>query len=171
MQETLKRSLQNPTARSAIEFYFSEDYCGGAAPPEWPLDLLFAWLHGVLNHVVQDENGRASRWREMPMSTVESGRLEGARPIDPADHGPDPLQQMIDRELKRIVAEAFPKLGRDYRTVLKMRINGLKYSEIAARLGVSENTVATWVSRGIRELGQHIRRRTAHVLPLRGSGK
>ena len=31
---------------------------------------------------------------------------------------------------------------------------------IALRLGVSENTVATWVSRGIRTLAQCVRRRT-----------
>jgi RNA polymerase sigma factor (sigma-70 family) len=157
VQETLKRSWQNPASRAGIEFYFSDEQAEGAAPPEWPLDHLFAWLHGVLTYVVREENGRASRWREMPM--------DGERQIDPADPAPDPLVRIMDQEIKGIVAEAFPKLERDYRTVLKMRVEGMKYSEIARRLGVSENTVATWISRGIRELGQHIRRRT------RGSGQ
>jgi DNA-directed RNA polymerase specialized sigma24 family protein len=40
-----------------------------------------------------------------------------------------------------------------------MRVEGLKYGEIAARLGVNENTVATWIGRGIRELAQRVRRR------------
>jgi DNA-directed RNA polymerase specialized sigma24 family protein len=40
-----------------------------------------------------------------------------------------------------------------------MRVEGLKYGEIASRLGVNENTVATWISRGIRELGRHVRQR------------
>jgi DNA-directed RNA polymerase specialized sigma24 family protein len=35
----------------------------------------------------------------------------------------------------------------------------LKYGEIASRLAVNENTVATWVSRGIRELGREVRKR------------
>jgi DNA-directed RNA polymerase specialized sigma24 family protein len=35
----------------------------------------------------------------------------------------------------------------------------LKYGEIASRMGVNENTVATWISRGIRELGRHVRQR------------
>jgi DNA-directed RNA polymerase specialized sigma24 family protein len=41
-----------------------------------------------------------------------------------------------------------------------MRANGLKYGDIALRMGVSENTVATWVSRGIRTLAQCVRKRT-----------
>jgi RNA polymerase sigma factor (sigma-70 family) len=151
VQETLKRSLQNPAARAAIDFYFGEDHADDAVAPEWPLDQLFAWLHGVLKYVVLDESSRASRWREIPMP-------DGGRPIEPVDPAPDPLAQLMDREIRGIVAEAIPKLGRDYRTVLKMRANGMKYSDISDRLGVSENTVATWVSRGIRELGQQIRR-------------
>jgi DNA-directed RNA polymerase specialized sigma24 family protein len=39
-------------------------------------------------------------------------------------------------------------------------MDGLKYGQIARRLGVNENTVATWVSRAIRELGRRIRKRT-----------
>ena len=53
-----------------------------------------------------------------------------------------------------------PALDADYQRVLKMRANGLKYGDIALQMGVSENTVATWVSRGIRTLAQCVRRRT-----------
>jgi len=165
VQETLKRSLLNPAARAAIEFYFSQDHAEGVAPPEWRLEQLFAWLHGVLINVVRDENGRASSWRELPMGRVEADRPDHGRQIDAVDPAPGPLEEMIRREIQGIVAEALPKLAPDYRVVLKMRVNGMKYSEIADRLGVNENTVATWVSRGIRELGQHIRRRTARAHP------
>ena len=58
------------------------------------------------------------------------------------------------------MVECMPALDSDYRRVLKMRADGLKYGDIALRLGVSENTVATWVSRGIRTLAQCVRRRT-----------
>jgi RNA polymerase sigma factor (sigma-70 family) len=66
---------------------------------------------------------------------------------------------LIGEELRAIVVECFPKLEREQRQVLSMRVEGLKYGEIAARLGVNENTVATWISRGIRELAQRVRRR------------
>jgi RNA polymerase sigma factor (sigma-70 family) len=79
--------------------------------------------------------------------------------LDPPDPAPDQLDALIQRELQQIVIDCLPALDADYRRVLKMRASGLKYGDIAERLGVSENTVATWVSRGIRTLGQCVRRR------------
>jgi DNA-directed RNA polymerase specialized sigma24 family protein len=67
---------------------------------------------------------------------------------------------LIHKEIQGIVADCFPMLDSEYRTVLTMRADGLKYGEIARRLGVNENTVATWVSRGIRDLTQLVRSRT-----------
>jgi RNA polymerase sigma factor (sigma-70 family) len=167
-QETWKRSLQNGSARAAVDFYFGDDSPDAAAAPEWPLDQLFAWLHGVLTNVVREENDRASRWREIPFAAAESDWPAGKH-TDPADPAADPLDELIDREIRGIVAEALPKLARNHRAVLQMRIEGMKYGEIADRLGVSLNTVATWVSRGLGELGEQIKRRTARVRPSRGS--
>ena len=79
--------------------------------------------------------------------------------VDPADPATGPLEAMLEQELRAIVVDCFPKLEREQRQVLTMRVNGLKYAEIASRLGVNENTVATWVSRGIRELGRSVRKR------------
>ena len=76
-----------------------------------------------------------------------------------ADPAPSQLDALIDKELQAIVVDSFGKLDREYRRVLSMRNDGLKYGEIARRLGVNENTVATWVSRGIRDLAQRVRRR------------
>ena len=66
---------------------------------------------------------------------------------------------MIQRETRAIVTDCFSTLDRDHRDVLTLRMDGLQYGEIARRLGVNENTVATRLSRGIRELGRRIRRR------------
>ena len=79
--------------------------------------------------------------------------------VDPADPATGPLEAMIEQELRAIVVDCFPKLDREQRQALTMRVGGLKYGEIASRLGVNENTVATWVSRGIRELGRQVRQR------------
>jgi RNA polymerase sigma factor (sigma-70 family) len=152
-QETLKRSLENPLSQPAIEYYFIEELPLDAAPPAWPLDQLMAWLHGVLHFVVLEEHNRASNRREFADDDTMQ-RLERA---DPA---PDQLDALIQKELQQIVVECLPALDADYQRVLKMRANGLKYGDIAQRMGVSENTVATWVSRGIRTLAQCVRKRT-----------
>jgi RNA polymerase sigma factor (sigma-70 family) len=155
-QEALKRSLENEISQSAVEYYFSEELPPDAAPPAWPLDQLMAWLHGVLHFVVLEEHNRVSNRRELAgwaRGTDDRNRL------DPADPSPDQLDALIQRELEQIVLDCLPALDADYRRVLKMRANGLKYGDIALRLGVSENTVATWVSRGIRTLAQSVRRR------------
>jgi RNA polymerase sigma factor (sigma-70 family) len=148
-QETLKRSLENPLSQSAIEYYCSEELPLDAAPPAWPLEQLMAWLHGVLHFVVLEEHNRASNRREFAVGWAG----------DRADPAPDQLDALIQKELQQIVVECLPALDADYRRVLKLRADGLKYGDIAQRLGVSENTVATWVSRGIRTLSQSVRRR------------
>jgi RNA polymerase sigma factor (sigma-70 family) len=164
-QEALKRSLENASSQPAVEFYFSQDPPAGLNPPAWPLDQLLAWLHGVLHYVVREEQSRVGYQREVPMGGI------GAE-MHPADPAIDPLDALMQKELDRIVVNCFPRLAREYRAVLKMRVDGLKYGEIATRLGVNENTVATWVSRGIRELAQCVRRRTERFINLpRGAAR
>jgi RNA polymerase sigma factor (sigma-70 family) len=158
-QEALKRSLENSHSQSAMEYYFAEELPAGAVAPEWPLDQLFAWLHGVLRFVVREEQNRASYRRE----------VGDASHVDPADPAVDPLDALLQRELHDVVSGCFPKLDREYQTVLRMRVDGLKYNEIAGKLGISENTVATWVSRGIRALAQCVRRRTERVTTFPGA--
>ena len=158
-QEALKRSLENVNSQPAIEYYFSEVPPAGVEPPEWPLDQLFAWLHGVLYYVVREERSRVSYRREVSIGSMGS-EWDGKPPLDPADPAPNQLDALIQKELHGIVVDCVPMLDREYRTVLRMRVDGLKYGEIASRLGVNENTVATWVSRGIRDLARSVRRRT-----------
>ena len=153
-QEALKRSLENVVSQPAIEYYFSDELPPDAVPPAWPLDQLMAWLHGVLHFVVMEEHHRVSNRREL------GGWSDDRSPVDHADPAPDQLDSLIQKELQQIVIDCLPALDADYRRVLKMRASGLKYGDIAERLGISENTVATWVSRGIRTLAQSVRRRT-----------
>ncbi len=150
-QEALRRSLEHASSQPAIIYYFSQDLPADAQPPEWPLDQLFAWLHGVLQYVVREEHNRAANRREV---TGADGHQ------DAADPAPGQIDVLIQKEIQEIVADCLPRLDSEYRTVLRMRADGLKYGEIARRLGTNENTVATWVSRGIRELAQLVRTRT-----------
>ena len=147
-QEALRRSVENPKSQQAMDYYFAAASPAGAAP-EWQLDRLMAWLHGVLQFVVREEKSRAAFHREVPAPAIH----------DPADSSCDVLNAMVERETRAIVDDCFAGLDREYREVLTLRMDGLKYGEIARRLGTNENTVATWVSRGIREVGRRIRER------------
>ncbi len=144
-QEALRRSIENPKSQSAVAYYFSD----AQQPPEWPLDQLLAWLHGVLQFVVREEQSRQAFRRESPARALS----------DPADSSISVLEAIIDREMDTILKDCFSKLDNDYKQVLELRMGGLKYNQIAERLGMNENTVATRVSRGIRELGQRMRKR------------
>jgi RNA polymerase sigma factor (sigma-70 family) len=166
-QEALKRSLENARSQPAVEYYFGQDLPAGLNAPEWAIDQLFAWLHAVLHYIVREEQSRVSYRREVPLGAMGSERSRDNSRLDPADPAPDQLDALIRKEIEGIMADCFPMLDREYRTVLRMRVDGLKYGEIAIRLGVNENTVATWVSRGIRELAQCVRRRTERLTGCR----
>jgi DNA-directed RNA polymerase specialized sigma24 family protein len=159
-QEALKRSLENASSQPAIAYYFSQDLPAGAKPPDWPLDQLFAWLHGVLHYVVREEHHRASNRREVPAGRTWPETSGKADHLDPADPAPGHIHVLIQKEMDGIVADCLPMLDSKYQAVLKMRADGLKYAEIARRLGTNENTVATWVSRAIGELAERVRMRT-----------
>ena len=156
-QEALRRSLAHPLSRSAIDYYFHEDPAARAASPEWQLQQLFAWLYGVLRFVVREERARAHVRRELRSDEPNTGYP------DPA---PDQLDVLIDHELRDIVRECLTSLKADQRRVLLLRAQGLKYDQIATRLGVSGNTVATWVRRGTQAVARLVdeRTRTDHTL-------
>lgn len=156
----MKRSLENRTSQAAVEYYFSDHLAPDAPAPEWLLDQLLAWLHGVLNFVVREEQSRASHRREVLLAETSPGHSDWIGGLDPADPAPDQLDALIQKQMQQIVVECLPALDPEYRAVLRMRAEGLKYEEIALRLGTNENTVATWVSRGIKTLSQCVRRRT-----------
>jgi RNA polymerase sigma factor (sigma-70 family) len=148
-QETVRRSLENPKSMDAVEYYLGERLAANAEAPAWPLDQLLAWLHGVLLHVVREEQDRVGFRREVSVISTS----------EPADASAGILDALVERETRALVSDCFATLDNNYREVLSLRMDGMKYGQIARQMGVSENTVATWVSRGIRELGRRIRKR------------
>jgi len=157
-QEALKRSLAHTMSRAAVEFYFQDDPPADVPAPEWRLDQLLAWLHGVLRFVVSEERARMSFRREVRVDDMDA--------LDAHDHEPSRLERLIDDQQQSIVRECLAELTDDYRTVLTLRMEGWKYADIAARLGVNENTVATWVRRGTRTAIERIRSRLDGGPPL-----
>src|SRR5665213_575044 len=116
-QEALRRSLENRKSQPAVAYYFGEESPAGPVP-EWPLDQLLAWLHGVLKYVVREEQSRVGFRREVAALSIS----------EPADASSDTLDGIIQRESRAIVADCFATLDRDHRDVLTLRMDGLKYS-------------------------------------------
>jgi RNA polymerase sigma factor (sigma-70 family) len=157
VQEALRRSFENPLSRAAIEYYLDETPPSDRSPaPQWSFAQLLAWLHGVLRRVVLEEHARASYRREVLTPDSRSPEM--------SDPSPDALETLIDDQRTAIVRECLSSVAEGYRQVLTLRAEGLKYSEIAARLNVSENTVATWVHRATKLVAQQVRDRM-YTLP------
>lgn len=161
-QEALTRSWENAKSQAALEYYFHEDVAADSTLPEWNLGQLLAWLHTVLRYVVSEERSRVAYRTEVSLDRGSDGRDESSI-FEPSDPRADQLHQLLKRELEAILSECFPKLDSEYQAVLRLRGAGMKYDEIAARLGQRENTIATWLSRAIRDLAGCVRRRTQRV--------
>jgi DNA-directed RNA polymerase specialized sigma24 family protein len=141
-QEAMKRSLAAAASRHAIEYYFADE--PRIDTPEWSLLQLLGWLHGVLRFVVREERARARVRRERQATDLDT--------LDRRDPAPDQLASVIDGELRGIVRECLASLSAGYRSALLLRLDGVQYGEIATRLGINENTLATWLRRGAIEL-------------------
>jgi RNA polymerase sigma factor (sigma-70 family) len=161
-QEAFVRSWENEKSQAALEYYFREQPNINAVLPSWSLDQLLAWLHTVLRYVVSEERSRAAHRLEVSFDRFSDTKAREHVP-EPREPSADQLQQLLQRELNSILTECFPRLEARYRTVLRMRGLGMKYEDIAARLGEKENTVATWLSRAVRDLAKCVKRRTKYV--------
>jgi len=150
-QEAIRRSLDNQMARPALDYYFHDQPTAAGHPPEWSLLQLLGWLHGVLRFVVWEERARARTRREI---TTRSDDL-----VEYADARPSQLDVAIDAQLRAMVHDCVMSLAEDRRAAVLMRLQGAKYDEIARRLGLNENTVATWLHRSSQELIRRVRER------------
>src|SRR5437870_11092346 len=93
-QEAFKRSLENSSSQPAIEYYFSEDPPASLHPPEWSLEQLLAWLHGVVYYVVREEYNKASTRRELSGGGVGPENTQENAYLDPADPAPSQLDSL-----------------------------------------------------------------------------
>lgn len=109
-------------------------------------DLPFKpWLYVVARNRCLDV---LKRKRPVNFSSIEDPE-RGERIVDRVAD-PDPLpEEVFERaDLQRVLREAIEKLPEKYRTVVAMRYaSGLTFAEIAAALGLPENTVKTHFQR------------------------
>jgi RNA polymerase sigma-70 factor (ECF subfamily) len=111
-----------------------------------------AFLFAVARNAVRDLLRRRAVSEAIPIT--ENVRL----PV--LDEGDDVVDFVSRREELAILTEAIRALPERCRHVFLLRkIQGLSQREIAARLGITENTVETLVAKGARRCADHLRAR------------
>lgn len=74
-----------------------------------------------------------------------------------------PLSKLLNKELEDMVEEAISKLPEQCRTIFIMsRVEEMKHDMIAEKLGISQNTVKTQISRALSKLRKELK----EVLPF-----
>ena len=109
---------------------------GGAATVENPR----AYLYRIASNLVQDHFRRTSRQPQIVAGGQESV----------ADATPGPERALLAKDEIRRLEDAIGDLPARQREVLLLqKFDGLSYAEIAARLGISKNTVMVHMMRAL----------------------
>lgn len=123
-------------------------------------DAFVGWLFSIARHT----RFRYLERKERSPRAVAAGHAgdnaadTGAVWDSAATTEPDPLHRIIELEKIEAVRQALNELPGRVRDCLRARVvDGLKNSEIAERLGISENTVAVHVHRGLKSLKARVK--------------
>lgn len=112
-----------------------------------------SYLFSVAKHTAL----RVFHRREQLYATVPVNKLPDWQLLD---NGLDAAETANSRQRLGLVAEAIDRLPSRCRAILRLAVvDGLSAIEIAARLGLSENTVRVQLARGIRKCSDYLRER------------
>ena len=116
-----------------------------------PIRCVKALLFVIARHAVQDAVRHKLSNRVIPSTEID------LFPV--LDDSAGVVDLVSRRQEQALLAEAIRALPERCREVLILRkIHGLPQKEISARLGISENTVESLASRGLRRCANHLRK-------------
>lgn len=116
-------------------------------------DAFAGWLFSISRHVWFRYLDRQKRFPRQLAAHAGNEDSDTGIEESAAAPEPDPLHRILDLEKVAMLREALTEMPARIRECLKARVvEDLKYSEIGARLGISENTVAVHVHRGLKIL-------------------
>jgi RNA polymerase sigma-70 factor (ECF subfamily) len=117
------------------------------------------WLFSIARNVALRHWERQKKHRLRLVKSQHTGGDDEDTTLDdaPAPH-PDPLSQVLHFEKVEAVSDALGELPSREQACLRASIlESLTYKEIGERLGISENTVAVHVHRGMKALKKRLR--------------
>ncbi|MEO8075736.1 MAG: RNA polymerase sigma factor [Acidobacteriota bacterium] len=141
--EALLRTLKHPGAGPALRSYL-DDGLSAVASEEWKPSNVYAWLYRVVENVVSEQRRSAAR-HEVPVADEQALGLDGSD---------DPLTLTIKADAADRLRSVLATLDPNVRQALTMWSQDRTYAEIAATLGRKQNTIATWIHRGWKELSR-----------------
>ena len=116
-----------------------------------PIRSVKSLLFAIARNAVRDAIRRRTTASEIPISEINSAYV--------MDQTPGVVELVNHRQAHALLAEAIRLLPQRCREVLLLRkIHGLSQREIALKLGITENTVESLVSKGARRCTDYVRR-------------
>lgn len=99
-----------------------------------------AWLYRVAHRLAIRSSEREPRFEELETN------------LEPPSTSPDPERTAMDSERRAALASAVRDLSPRQRNCLYLRVQGLRYREIAAVVGISTSAVGEFLRRAAKRL-------------------
>ncbi|MGH9159485.1 MAG: RNA polymerase sigma factor [Vicinamibacteraceae bacterium] len=121
------------------------------------------WLYRVaMNYLLNYRR----RWLRTRLERLEDRPTSGW--TEPVFTGPEPEQQLLEKEEAEVVRRSITKLPPKLRAALVLKdMQGLSYSEIGDILGVTEGTVASRLNAARSRLAHRLRHLSSSHVPQR----
>jgi RNA polymerase sigma-70 factor (ECF subfamily) len=107
-----------------------------------------AWVFRVARNLFIDSRREEHRYRA-------TNHDDGNGPdLARKDSAPGPEQQLLQRERVRLIADSVARLPRLQRECVRLKVQGLRYHEIAAVLGIPMTAAVDCVRQAVKRLAR-----------------
>ena len=111
------------------------------------------WIYRIATNFCHQEGRRISKAKTVSLTISEDEGESSEKESKAEGIFFNPEMSYRQQELEKILFDCLQELPQDQRSVIIMKeYEGMKFREIADALSTSENTVKTWLYRGLRVL-------------------
>lgn len=117
------------------------------------------WIYRIATNFCHQEGRKLAKSKTVPFTITRNEEGESTIKEEGEAEGVffNPEMSYRQQELENILFGCLQELPKDQRSVIIMKeYEGMKFREIAEILNASENTVKTWLYRGLRLLKQQL---------------